>query len=115
MCAVAFFFFNDTATTEIYTLSLHDALPILVRLTTVPRLAFSGQPSDFFTPSNFVALNQTDTDLGSTAPLVLPAQPDSSTPDLVFIAGKQGVGYLINRTSMDGLNGGGPAANQCVD
>src|SRR5215467_14906086 len=25
---VFFFFFNDTATTEIYTLSLHDALPI---------------------------------------------------------------------------------------
>src|SRR2546421_9543956 len=27
-----FFFFNDTATTEIYTLSLHDALPILARM-----------------------------------------------------------------------------------
>src|SRR5258706_4979314 len=27
-CAVVLFFFNDTATTEIYTLSLHDALPI---------------------------------------------------------------------------------------
>src|SRR5260370_26995736 len=27
----SFFFFNDTATTEIYTLSLHDALPISVR------------------------------------------------------------------------------------
>src|SRR3989454_5934169 len=26
----SFFFFNDTATTEIYTLSLHDALPIFV-------------------------------------------------------------------------------------
>ena len=26
---LVFFFFNDTATTEIYTLSLHDALPIL--------------------------------------------------------------------------------------
>src|SRR2546428_741287 len=26
--SVTFFFFNDTATTEIYTLSLHDALPI---------------------------------------------------------------------------------------
>src|SRR6266511_5782144 len=25
---IRFFFFNDTATTEIYTLSLHDALPI---------------------------------------------------------------------------------------
>src|SRR3712207_9172291 len=30
MTSVDFFFFNDTATTEIYTLSLHDALPILV-------------------------------------------------------------------------------------
>src|SRR2546429_9883518 len=28
MFASVFFFFNDTATTEIYTLSLHDALPI---------------------------------------------------------------------------------------
>src|SRR2546430_11501999 len=28
-----FFFFNDTATTEIYTLSLHDALPIYVVIT----------------------------------------------------------------------------------
>src|SRR2546430_12887228 len=27
----SFFFFNDTATTEIYTLSLHDALPISTR------------------------------------------------------------------------------------
>src|SRR2546430_725150 len=30
-CIVFFFFFNDTATTEIYTLSLHDALPIFPR------------------------------------------------------------------------------------
>src|SRR2546428_13352922 len=28
LCLHFFFFFNDTATTEIYTLSLHDALPI---------------------------------------------------------------------------------------
>src|SRR3712207_7566314 len=28
-----FFFFNDTATTEIYTLSLHDALPIFLDVT----------------------------------------------------------------------------------
>src|SRR3712207_9470472 len=31
MIATFFFFFNDTATTEIYTLSLHDALPICNR------------------------------------------------------------------------------------
>src|SRR5258707_11594899 len=30
MC-IFFFFFNDTATTEIYTLSLHDALPIFIQ------------------------------------------------------------------------------------
>src|SRR5260221_13771521 len=30
ICVFLFFFFNDTATTEIYTLSLHDALPIYV-------------------------------------------------------------------------------------
>src|SRR2546430_13740890 len=34
-----FFFFNDTATTEIYTLSLHDALPILRALARVARQA----------------------------------------------------------------------------
>src|SRR5260370_26693286 len=28
LLSIFFFFFNDTATTEIYTLSLHDALPI---------------------------------------------------------------------------------------
>src|SRR3712207_7760172 len=32
-----FFFFNDTATTEIYTLSLHDALPILGTTNNVAR------------------------------------------------------------------------------
>src|SRR2546430_8207118 len=31
LCCYSFFFFNDTATTEIYTLSLHDALPICAR------------------------------------------------------------------------------------
>src|SRR3712207_8972248 len=32
-----FFFFNDTATTEIYTLSLHDALPIFNSLSGISR------------------------------------------------------------------------------
>src|SRR6266511_5997258 len=37
--SIFFFFFNDTATTEIYTLSLHDALPIRTRSTAPPRRA----------------------------------------------------------------------------
>src|SRR5256885_12207735 len=40
-----FFFFNDTATTEIYTLSLHDALPISVRLSTQGIVRTSSQSS----------------------------------------------------------------------
>src|SRR3712207_7455785 len=41
----SFFFFNDTATTEIYTLSLHDALPIWLdrRHGNLPRL-YAGRP-----------------------------------------------------------------------
>src|SRR5438552_9859260 len=37
-CFVCFFFFNDTATTEIYTLSLHDALPIYLAVDDGDRL-----------------------------------------------------------------------------
>src|SRR3712207_9204517 len=33
--SIFFFFFNDTATTEIYTLSLHDALPISLRMVAI--------------------------------------------------------------------------------
>src|SRR2546430_17700772 len=38
-----FFFFNDTATTEIYTLSLHDALPISRRLSPLRREVFQAR------------------------------------------------------------------------
>src|SRR3712207_8199356 len=39
------FFFNDTATTEIYTLSLHDALPISLRLNRLTCLCRPSTPS----------------------------------------------------------------------
>src|SRR6266496_6730128 len=41
-----FFFFNDTATTEIYTLSLHDALPIAVGLLETLAEVFAGREPD---------------------------------------------------------------------
>src|SRR2546427_7884237 len=40
-----FFFFNDTATTEIYTLSLHDALPIWASVIQRRRCSLSGNSS----------------------------------------------------------------------
>src|SRR2546423_237276 len=47
-----FFFFNDTATTEIYTLSLHDALPISLRSTgRTGRDSCHGPPSPAMTRS----------------------------------------------------------------
>src|SRR5258708_12855099 len=42
-----FFFFNDTATTEIYTLSLHDALPIF------PNMCATDQPRAVPSAANF--------------------------------------------------------------
>src|SRR3712207_7937313 len=39
------FFFNDTATTEIYTLSLHDALPISVVVNAPVTSKYHGRPS----------------------------------------------------------------------
>src|SRR3712207_9054033 len=48
VCSVitlSFFFFNDTATTEIYTLSLHDALPICVHRGGRVPLAGEGEPA----------------------------------------------------------------------
>src|SRR3989339_2026162 len=39
-----FFFFNDTATTEIYTLSLHDALPLLTSPTRAMSRAATAMP-----------------------------------------------------------------------
>src|SRR5687767_15676762 len=43
--SIFYFFFNDTATTEIYTLSLHDALPICPLLARC--LASGGKPSSW--------------------------------------------------------------------
>jgi len=44
VCVFFFFFFNDTATTEIYTLSLHDALPISVIVREQGTIFLGGPP-----------------------------------------------------------------------
>src|SRR3712207_8341542 len=47
------FFFNDTATTEIYTLSLHDALPILTDALLVRPIEANTQSGFIYTQSEF--------------------------------------------------------------
>src|SRR2546430_17630779 len=55
-----FFFFNDTATTEIYTLSLHDALPISEMGNEVPKepLMFLKPPSSIIGPEEAIVLTK---------------------------------------------------------
>src|SRR3989442_5954503 len=45
-----FFFFNDTATTEIYTLSLHDALPISTKKVVTKKFAGTAFQADRWGP-----------------------------------------------------------------
>src|SRR6266508_4951359 len=52
-----FFFFNDTATTEIYTLSLHDALPISAPTGAGPDWDFFGPLCDEFGDRKSTRLN----------------------------------------------------------
>src|SRR3972149_10300992 len=51
-----FFFFNDTATTEIYTLSLHDALPISRKIPHCNR-TYAGSPAWHLTDRKSTRLN----------------------------------------------------------
>ena len=52
--------------------------------------------SDYFLPTNFQSLNNSDLDLGSGAPMLIPTQPTAPT-QLLVAAGKQGVVYLVDR------------------
>src|SRR5256885_8312597 len=62
-----FFFFNDTATTEIYTLSLHDALPICQRATCAMMCAAAPKPyRPSFLPSPAMRRDRKSTRLNSS-------------------------------------------------
>src|SRR2546429_9797579 len=61
---LVFFFFNDTATTEIYTLSLHDALPICLVVrsaSTWTMLWFSFSRTMSIVPKSFVERSEEHT------------------------------------------------------
>src|SRR2546430_13394482 len=63
----SFFFFNDTATTEIYTLSLHDALPILAEHQRNEELKRNlGPPKPLFKEVRELILDRKSTRLNSS-------------------------------------------------
>jgi len=53
---------------------------------------------DYWAPSNWAALNASDTDVGSVAPALL-------EDGLLFQAGKAGIGYLVKTQGMGGIGG----------
>lgn len=66
---------------------------------------FSRQSKDFYTPENHLFLDEQDEDLGGASALVLPEQPGTSTPRLIFTGGKDGLAYLLNRDNLGGVGG----------
>ncbi|MBA2682360.1 MAG: PQQ-binding-like beta-propeller repeat protein [Ktedonobacteraceae bacterium] len=64
------------------------------------------QLQDGFAPQNWADENSSDTDLGSTGPLLL-------ANDLAFIAGKSGNGYLLHANALGGIGGQIATAQVC--
>jgi hypothetical protein len=62
---------------------------------------------DSYTPKTYQQLEQTDADLGSTAPALLPRIAESKIPLLLVQGGKDNELRLINREDMSGAGGPG--------
>jgi hypothetical protein len=69
----------------------------------------SGNPLDTYTPTNFAALQASDTDLGSTAPVLLPTLSGANAKNqhVAVQSGKDGQLRFINLDNMSGLSGTG--------
>lgn len=64
-------------------------------------LKFSGQPQDFFAPSNWLRLDLTDADLGGTNPLLVKL----AARDFMLALGKDGNAYLLDARNLGGIGG----------
>ncbi len=65
-----------------------------------------GMPEDSYTPGSYVSLYNSDTDLGSTAPAILPST-SATYPHLAIQSGKDSCLRLINLDDMSGAGGPG--------
>ncbi|PWB55753.1 MAG: hypothetical protein C3F13_03535 [Anaerolineales bacterium] len=66
----------------------------------------AGAPLDSYTPTNFQFLDDSDADLGSTAPAILPPAA-GKYPYLAIQGGKDGILRLLNLDQLSGQNGTG--------
>lgn len=56
--------------------------------------------ADYFVPFDYERLNSSDADLGASSPLLLPAQPGATHPNLMVVTGKDGTLYLLDRDNL---------------
>ncbi len=75
----------------------------IIRLGAGP--AFSGDPADYFAPSDWRSLDATDLDIGGVGPLVIDV-PGATPSQLIVALGKNGVGYLLDRQYLGGIGTG---------
>ena len=64
--------------------------------------AFSDQAADYWAPTVWPSLDNSDTDLGGSGPLIVDV-PGATPPKLVVALGKDGNAYLLNRTNLGGI------------
>ncbi len=67
----------------------------------------AGVPLDAYTPTNQQTLDNNDTDLGSTAPAILPVPANSNVQHLAVQSGKDGQLRLLNLANLSGQGGPG--------
>jgi hypothetical protein len=69
----------------------------------LPGPIFTGSPSDYWAPTNWLSLDNGDTDLGGSGPLLVDV-PGATPFNLVVALGKDGNAYLLNRTNLGGVS-----------
>ncbi len=67
-----------------------------------PGPIFSGNPSDYWAPTNWLQLDNDDLDLGGSGPLLVDV-PGATPSSLVVALGKDGNAYLLNRSNLGGI------------
>ena len=73
----------------------------IIRLQSGP--VFSSLTNDYWSPTNWLALDASDNDIGGSGPLLVDV-PGATPPQLVVALGKDGYAYLLNRTNLGGVH-----------
>jgi outer membrane protein assembly factor BamB len=68
-----------------------------------PGPVFSGSPVDYWAPTNWQNLDNSDTDLGGSGPVLLDV-PGATPSSLVLALGKDGNAYLLDRNNLGGVS-----------